>query len=84
MQTIELTLPNWTLCPLFNNDVSALTTEELHQLKHLAEWLNAEGYRGIPIDCEDLGFCHTNDISNLGNDCHKVTFPALAKQEAAK
>lgn len=71
MKTVEYTLPDWTLCPLFNSDCTGITDEEETLLN---EFLDTN-HLGLPVGCEELGFCWRNDLDYYGGNCHTVVFP---------
>ena len=70
---IEFKIPNWALPALINSDSSDLSDEDENKLnafiKEIVEkYGNANFILGDNEKC-DLGFCHSNDIDNLGCDC---------------
>jgi hypothetical protein len=74
MNTIQYTLPSWTLCSLFNNDDSGL---EERDIQSLDKWISKKVKQHVSfhaVDSEDLGFCHDNDLDQYTSDCHLVTF----------
>ena len=65
---IRYTLPNWTLSPLFNGDYMDAEDYDL-----LEAFLKKEGLNS-PIASANIGFCHNNDLNDLGDDCSWVIF----------
>jgi hypothetical protein len=66
------TIPNWALCYFINADSSDLSDEELQQLRTFEDKISNEyGNASFMLGDEedDLGFCHVNDIDNLGSNC---------------
>jgi hypothetical protein len=74
MNTIQHTLPSWTLTSLFNSDDSGLEDSDI---KSLDDWISKKVKQHgsfHAVDSEDLGFCHDNDLDKYASDCHLVTF----------
>lgn len=77
IDSITYRLPSWVICPLFNSDESGIDDNDSQSLNEFVSTLLDEGFSGIPMACEELGFYMSNDLDNMGSDCHSVTFPAL-------
>ncbi len=77
MRTVEYSIPSWALPALINGDWSGLELEDCEKLEN---WMRKESakhsrfYAIAPNESHELGFCHTNDIDNLGADCVLVPF----------
>jgi hypothetical protein len=76
-RAINKTLPNWTLCALFNSDTTGNTDQEIEEIDQLSDDLNQQGFNAIPVDHIDIGFCHTNDLDQMAGDCSLLTFHTL-------
>ena len=74
--TIEFTLPDWTLCPLFNDDNSGLEDEDIKKLVAFITCnKNKYGtFYAISATENEGDFKHTNDLDRLGGNCQIVTF----------
>ena len=69
---IEFEIPNWALSALINGDESGLTDEDQEKLNAfvddvVSKYGNAHFMMGDESET-DLGFRHSNDIDNLGNE----------------
>ena len=75
-EIVEMIVPNWTLGALINGDMTGLTDDEYTQVDiFVNETVDAYG-NGFFIFKEEVGFCHRNDMDNLGSDCSKVMIVA--------
>jgi len=75
MELIDYKIPNWALCALINGDYDGLTDEDMTKIETfvsevVAKFGNANFMLGNESD--ELGFCHYNDIDNLGADCSRL------------
>ena len=83
---LEFTIPNWALSSLINGDNSGNDEEDDEKLERfvketIATYGNANFM--LPYDKDlDLGFCHSNDIDNLGNDCSMLLLRPSKNEEA--
>ncbi len=79
MDTVDFTIPDWAICPLFNSDETGITDEESKLLEDFSNCLLDQGIRAIPMSCEEVGFLHANDIDSFAGDCHTATFSYMEK-----
>lgn len=74
---IDFSIPDWAGSYLINGDPSGLEDEDIEKVDRfvdriVAKYGNANFIMPNTDDEMDLGFCHTNDIDNLGSDCIKL------------
>lgn len=82
---VEFEIPNWALSALINGDESGLTDEDQEKLNAfvddvVSKYGNAHFMMGDESET-DLGFRHSNDIDNLGNDCTMLFIRPSSKME---
>ena len=69
--TIEYRVPTWAICPIEYGDLSGLEPEDVTNLDLFMDSLPK---RIVGIDySEEVGFYHSNDIHNLGDNCVTAT-----------
>lgn len=68
MRLFRLTAPSAWASYLIDGDTSGLDAGEQAVID---DWMKAEGVPGIPVTCEDAGFCWRHDASrvSLAGDC---------------
>ena len=69
----RLIAPSCWASYLINGDASGIDAEDVAACD---AWVAREGL-GLPVDCEDAGFCWRHDASNempLGADCQEYVF----------
>lgn len=74
-EPLAFRIPTWALTAIVNNDIDTLNEEEEVKLDKFLNALVAEyGNAHLMLGDEDdkLGFCHSNDIDNLGCDCETM------------
>lgn len=74
---LEFTIPEWALSTLINGDSSGNSDEDDQKIDAfvndtVAEYGNANFMLGDMEGKDDLGFCRSNDIDNLGSDCYRL------------
>ena len=74
---IDYKIPAWAIASLINGDDSALNDEEIEKInkftaKVVAEYGNAFFLLGDSEGDDNLGFCYSNDIDNMGSDCETL------------
>ena len=74
---IDYTIPSWAISSLINGDDSGLNDEEIEKInnftaKVVANHGNANFMLGDSEGDDNLGFCHFNDIDNLGDNCETL------------
>jgi hypothetical protein len=77
---IEFNIPEWALSALINGDMSGNSDEDIEKInafvaKTVEQFGNANFMLADDED-RDLGFCHRNDIDNLGSNCEKLLLRA--------
>lgn len=71
MQTLEFTLPDWSLSALINGDYSGLNDEDIKKIEKFTSSV-VENYGNAFFtvnEVSNLGFLSCNDIDNLGANC---------------
>lgn len=74
---IDYTIPDWAGSYLINGDSSGLEDEDIAKVDDfvnsvISQHGNANFMMPSNDDEMDLGFCHSNDIDNLGSNCIKL------------
>jgi len=73
---LEFKIPEYAVSPLINGDYSGLEDEDEKTLNKWVDGIVAKygnAHFMLPSNDElELGFCHTNDIDKLGNNCYKL------------
>ena len=73
----EFIIPDWARCYLVNSDCSGMEYEDIEKVNKfcknlIKEYGNANLMPGDIEDKDCLGFCHSNDIDNLGANCYRM------------
>lgn len=81
-------IPNYSLSYLINNDPSSLSDEEKEEIdvfcqNVIDEYGNADFLLGDEVE-DDLGFCQTNDINILGDNCVRLYIKPNTPEEIKK
>jgi hypothetical protein len=81
-------IPNYSLSYLINNDPSSLSDEEKEEIdvfcqNVIDEYGNAYFLLGDEVE-DDLGFCQTNDINILGDNCVRLYIKPNTPEEIKK
>ncbi len=76
-ELLEFTIPSWAISTLINGDNSGNSDEDDQKINAFVqdtveEYGNANFMLGDMEGKDDLGFCRTNDIDNLGSDCYRL------------
>ena len=74
---LEFTIPEWALSTLINGDNSGNSDEDDQKIDAfvndtVAEYGNANFMLGDMEGKDNLGFCRSNDIDNLGSNCYRL------------
>jgi len=74
---IEFIIPEWALCAIVNDDYTGLTEEETGKINKFLESLfkaygNNNLFDRLDSTEDELGFCRSNDIDNLGTNCYRM------------
>jgi hypothetical protein len=74
---LEFTIPSWAMSTLINGDSSGNSDEDDQKIDAfvndtVAEYGNANFMLSDMEGKDDLGFCRSNDIDNLGSDCYRL------------
>lgn len=69
--TVETyTAPSYWASYFINGDSSGMEDDEIATADAFLAWVGL----GAPVDCEDAGFCHSNDAGTLAGDCMTYSF----------
>lgn len=75
IKRVERVLPSHFASYLINGDASGLNDDDFEKIENfVAQGVEQHGFFYCLADLEDLGFCVTNDLDNLGNDCNLFAF----------
>jgi len=74
---LDFTIPEWALSTLINGDSSGNSDEDDQKIDAfvndtVAEYGNANFMLDDIEGKDNLGFCHSNDIDNLGSNCYRL------------
>lgn len=74
---LEFTIPSWAMTTLINGDNSGNSDEDDQKIDAfvnnvVAKYGNAHFMANDMEGEDDLGFCHSNDIDNLGSNCYRL------------
>lgn len=74
---LEFTIPSWAMSTLINGDNSGNSDEDDQKINAfvnsiVGEYGNANFMLGDIDGKDDLGFCRSNNIDNLGSDCYRL------------
>lgn len=81
----EYTIPSHSLGYFINGDMDGYTDQDLQEFKEFEQKLiKRHGNANIRLMDEEqgeAGFCHSNDLNNLGGDCTNVIVRELIIEE---
>lgn len=73
---IDFKVPDWSLSYFIDGDSSGLEDDEIEKLDNFTEMVVAKYGNAFFIlgddEKDNLGFCPSNDIDNLGSNCHRI------------
>lgn len=73
---VDFKVPDWAMSFLINGDSSGLEDIEIEKLNNFTEMVVKKYGNAFFMQSDDekdnLGFCPSNDIDNLGSNCHRI------------